>query len=217
MYCLTLPAWVQLPPVGCARGDERGGGGAKVRDRFEPAQAMCVSAATSGCACAAAPCSPPRSHTQVTMCALASSAGPVRPGRCSMSSLVVPEYSEALYYHRVLGPRPSPPSRRRYSGSATHPPTAVAAEAVERSPEEGLRVGSGCWEGAEPAGARPSGRARGACGSARRGEAAQGGARPRIATRNEWHPRGWEGVWGHVGGAGMAMCVALRSNPLGVP
>ena len=28
--------------------------------------------------------------------------------------------------------------------------------------------------------------------------------------------RGWEGVRGHVGGAGMAMCVTLRSNRLGV-
>ena len=52
-----------------------------------------------------------------------------------------------------------------------------------RLPEEGLRVGSGCWAGAERAGARPTGRARGACGSARRGEAAQGGAWPRTAIR----------------------------------
>ena len=127
----STPCLGAAAPVGRSRGDERGRRAKKVRDRFEPAQALCVSAADSRCTCAAAPCPPPRSHTQLTVRALASSAGPVRPSRCSTSSALVPEYSEHLYYHRVLGPGPSPPSRRRCSGCATHPPTAVAEEAVE--------------------------------------------------------------------------------------
>jgi len=113
-----------------------------------------------------------------------------------------------------------PGRRHRRGGAARAPPLTLLPRSRRRwwrPSEEGLRVGSGCWAGAEPAGDRPTGRARGACGSARRGEAAQGCAGPRTAIRNEWHPRGWEGVRGHVGGAGMAMCVGLRSNRLGVP
>ena len=131
-------------------------------------------------------------------------------------------------------PRWSPSTRStstttEYSGPGRRHLRGGAARAVQlthlprlrrrrwRPAEEGLRVGSGCWAGAEPAGARPTGRARGACGPARGGKAAQGGAGLRTALRNECHPRGWEGVRGHVGGAGMAMCVVLRSNRLGVP
>ena len=171
----STPCLGAAAPVGRSRGDERGLRAKKVRAGFEPAQALCVSAADSRCTCAAAPCPPPRSHTQLTVRALASSAGPVRPSRCSTSSALVPEYSG--------------PGRRHLRGGAARAAQLTHLPRLRRRrwrpAEEGLRVGSGCWAGAEPAGARPTGRARGACGSARGGEAAQGGARPRTAIRNE--------------------------------